>query len=60
VIFTQVIAKKQNKFLQSMAQFPSQYAMLEIRVKKKGRAERCALFFLPHLPVAPYAERSAP
>jgi hypothetical protein len=34
--------------------------MLDIRVKKKGRAERCALFFLPHLPVAPYAERSAP
>ena len=43
MIFTQVIAKKQNKFLQSMAQFPSQYAMLEIRVRKKG-APKGALF----------------
>ena len=41
--FAQVIANKQNTFLQSMAQFPSQYATLEIRVRKKG-APKGALF----------------
>jgi len=57
VLFTQVIGKKQNKFLQSMAQFPSQYAMLEIRVRKKGAPKGTLFSFCP--PVAPYAERSA-
>jgi hypothetical protein len=47
VIFTQVIGKKQNKFLQSMAQFPFQYAMLKLRVRKKGAPKGALFSFSP-------------
>jgi hypothetical protein len=40
-----VIANKQNKFLQSMAQFPLQNAMLNLRVRKRARRKVRSFFF---------------
>jgi hypothetical protein len=49
-----VIAKKPNKFLQSMSQFPLQNAMLKLRVRKKGAAYGLRPFaFYPLRPEAP-------
>jgi hypothetical protein len=48
----QVVVKKQNKFLQSMAQFPFQNAMLELRVRKKGAPQGALFSFGSFRPVA--------
>jgi len=56
--FAQVIANKQNTFLQSMAQFPFQNAMLNLRVRKRARRKVRSFFFARSAQWPPNAERS--
>ena len=52
-----LVANKRNTFLQSMAQFPFQNAMLNLRVRKRAR-RKVRSFFVARSAQWPYAERS--